>query len=630
MEDSKDLYYTALELMEPSHELLEACDYSFIMASRECARDLRDSGEFENALELLERLETAQERVYGTDDIDYLRTIFEIGLVLQRQHRDEDSEKLLENLLAARERVLGAEHPHTLNTSIALADNYRSLGRLTEAEALFDKAIPITEAQRGADDIATLNAKNNLALLYTSQGKLEAAKEILQACMTAMEEQVDYDSYNLLAITENFADVQKKLRQRAEAEYLYNKILVIKTRNWGSEHPDTLDSMKKLAGFYEEDPYVHIDQAVELWERIVETQKEVLGNRHPDTIRSHYDLAHACFKQEDYARTLAMAESLPGAEMGASKPGTDATSELESRWKLTRCFLLARCYQMLGRYSESEELLQSLMDAPELQDDDNETLFLSCIIWMGTLRKRQGRLEQAEEYLKRALAGMDLESSAGRAGTSGCIGELVDLYNDQKTPSKGEVLLQEHLTNVERRHGNDSLKTAEAIVKLALFYENQERWEEASHCMARALRIREEKLGPDHNECLVPIQGLALCAHVLETGDRGAAMYARAIPGLERSLGPQHQDTIDVMRNFLNVLHSQEKREEERALLDHCAELGVYFRRISDEDTGTPGEVSTDEEKNCQEDNIGIKTRGPPLRRLNTSHRHPYYRQSKL
>ena len=440
---------------------------------------------------------------------------------------------------------------------------------------------------------------------------------------------MDYDNFNLLAITDNLADAQRKLRHRDEAEALYNKILDVKTQNWGSDHPETLDTMTKLANFYEEDTYIHINRAVSLYERLLETKKQVLGTGHPDTIRAQHDLAHAYFKQEDYPRALAAAELLSADSQVISDFEAGSNSKSEAQRNSYHQLLLAKCYQTVGRYSESEKLLKGAMGTPTLHGT-NDALLLACLYWMGALRKRQERFDEAEEYFKRALTAYMTERHSLMDAAVGCVEALVDLHSVQNMPSKGETVLRGYLADVERMHGNDSLATADAVVHLALFYEAQERWEDASECMTRALEIRGEKLGCDHHDCLVPIQGLALCADILGTGDRGAAMYARAIPGLERRLGSQHPDTVVVMKNLLNVLHSQEKRDEEDALLDHCAEHGVHFRRLSEIDEERSDEDVKREEHSIQVDAIGDNHHDSSLRNSDALHRRSHYRQSKL
>ena len=61
------------------------------------------------AAEMFQDLLSLQERVYGAEDVEYLRNTFEPACIRQEQFRHDDAEVLLKRLLEAREKVLGKE-----------------------------------------------------------------------------------------------------------------------------------------------------------------------------------------------------------------------------------------------------------------------------------------------------------------------------------------------------------------------------------------------------------------------------------------------------------------------------------------------------------------------------------------
>jgi tetratricopeptide (TPR) repeat protein len=75
-----------------------------------------------------------------------------------------------------------------------------------------------------------------------------------------------------------------------EAAELYVKVLEASRRVLGEEHPDTISAMANLAVTYRDQG--RWKEAEELQVKVVEASRRVVGEEHPDTIRAMADLAH--------------------------------------------------------------------------------------------------------------------------------------------------------------------------------------------------------------------------------------------------------------------------------------------------------------------------------------------------
>jgi hypothetical protein len=70
-----------------------------------------------------------------------------------------------------------------------------------------------------------------------------------------------------------------------EAEEISVKVLELRREVLGEKHPDTIESMTSLAATYYQQG--QSGEAEEIYVKVLELRREVLGERHPDTIREH-------------------------------------------------------------------------------------------------------------------------------------------------------------------------------------------------------------------------------------------------------------------------------------------------------------------------------------------------------
>ncbi|KAK1973196.1 Tetratricopeptide repeat-domain-containing protein, partial [Colletotrichum cereale] len=86
-----------------------------------------------------------------------------------------------------------------------------------------------------------------------------------------------------------------------EKEPVDEKTFSIRQRILGERHPDTIRSMSSLATTYHAQG--RYDDAEKIYLEVLELRQEVLGKRHPDTIDSMAELATTYFKQGKYNET---------------------------------------------------------------------------------------------------------------------------------------------------------------------------------------------------------------------------------------------------------------------------------------------------------------------------------------
>ena len=99
------------------------------------------------------------------------------------------------------------------------------------------------------------------------------------------------DHPSTLASRNNLAGAYRDAGRLDEAIALYEQILEDRTRILGPEHPDTLLSRNNLAYTYQDAG--RLDEAIALYEQTLEDRTRILGPHHPNTLTSRNNLASA-------------------------------------------------------------------------------------------------------------------------------------------------------------------------------------------------------------------------------------------------------------------------------------------------------------------------------------------------
>jgi tetratricopeptide (TPR) repeat protein len=236
-----------------------------------------------------------------------------------------------------------------------------------------------------------------------------------------------------------------------EAQKMTEKSLRDRQRVLGDEHPDTIRSKANLASTYSDQG--RWDEAEKLQSEVLETSKRVLGDEHPSTIRSKANLAST--------------------------------------------------YSGQGRWDEAEKLQSEVL-----------------------------------ETSKRVLGDEHPDTITSKAN-------LASTYSAQGRWDEAEKLQSEVLETSKRVLGDEHPSTLTRKANLASTYWNQGRWDEAEKLESEVLETSKRVLGDEHPDTLTHKANLA---HTMQARGRNALALCKmrqSAEGSLRVLGIAHPDSID-------------------------------------------------------------------------------------
>ncbi|KAK8130828.1 kinesin light chain [Apiospora sp. TS-2023a] len=223
---------------------------------------------------------------------------------------------------------------------------------------------------------------------------------------------------------------------------------------------------------------------------------------------------------------------------------------------------VAECYDLLGRYSEAEEMHRETLALRETVLGREHPDTLDSMNNLALVLSSQGKYSEAEEMHRETLALKETVLGREHPDTLSSMNNLALVFDSQGKDSEAEQMHQETLALRETVLGREHPDTLDSMNNLALVLKSQGKDSEAEEMHRVTLALREAVLGREHPSTFTSMNNLAL---VLDSPGRyGEAeqMHRETLALRETVLGREHPDTLDSMNNLALVLKSQGKDSE--------------------------------------------------------------------
>ncbi|OBT40517.1 hypothetical protein VE00_08999 [Pseudogymnoascus sp. WSF 3629] len=214
------------------------------------------------------------------------------------------------------------------------------------------------------------------------------------------------------------------------AEPILQEAIVVRERELGVNHPDTLTSVSNLASVLQSQG--RFEEAESMNRRALEGMERELGVNHLDTLASISNLASVLLSQGRYEEAASMnRRALEGREreLGVNHPHT-----------LTSINNLASVLLRQGRYEEAESMNRRALEGRERELGVNHPHTLTSISNLALVLQRQGRYEEAESMNRRALEGSERELGVNHPDTLTSISNLALLLQSQGRYEEAESM----------------------------------------------------------------------------------------------------------------------------------------------------------------------------------------------
>ncbi|OCX82919.1 hypothetical protein A6M27_18270, partial [Acidithiobacillus thiooxidans] len=335
--------------------------------------------------------------------------------------------------------------------------------------------------------------------------------------------------------------LQDKLAEYRTAESFFRRVLEIREKVLGPEHPGTAASVNNLALMLQVQG--KWTEAEPLCRRAMEIQEKVLGPEHPETATSLNNLASLIQNQGKLAEAEPLcrrALEIRGKALGPEHPDT-ATSFNN----------LALLLQVRGKLAEAESLYGRALEIREKVLGPEHPDTAVSLNNLAALIQAQGKLAEAEPLCRRALEIKEKVLGPEHPDTAASLNNLASLIQNQGKLAEAEPLYRRALEIKEKVLGPEHPDTANSLNNLASLLKDQAKMAEAESLCRRALEIRGKALGPEHPDTATSLNNLAGLLKDQAKLAEAESLCRRALETREKALGPEHPDTANSLNNLV-------------------------------------------------------------------------------
>jgi tetratricopeptide (TPR) repeat protein len=331
------------------------------------------------------------------------------------------------------------------------------------------------------------------------------------------------------------------------AQPLQERLLEAQRRVLGEDHPDTLSSMSNLGELLRAQG--DLAGARGLHERALATSRRLLGEDHPQTLTSMNNLGETLAAQGDLGGARGLHERVLNAQRrlrGEDDPYTLASMNN-----------LALTLSAQGDVSGARELHERVADAQRrlLGEDHPDTLTTMSNLALTLLA--QGDLAGARGLHERVLVARHRVLGEDHPDTLTSVNNLAGTLLAQGDVVGARGFHERVLVASRRLLGEDHPATLRSMNNLALTLGAQGDVAGARELHQRVLDAQRRVLAEDHPQTLTSLNNLA--ETMRSQGNLGGArgLHERVLAAQRRVLGEDHPDTLITMSNLALTLLAQ-------------------------------------------------------------------------
>ena len=398
----------------------------------------------------------------GSDHVDVVASLNNVGGVCFSQGRYDEAESLLRQALALQQKRLGPNHPDmtlSLNNFAALL---KRRGRYAEGEALVRQALALSQTIWGGDHHRIALSLHNLAAMLHSQGKFAEAETTYRQALAMRQRLHGPDHVSVADTISQLASALEGQGKYGEAERSYQAALAMRQKLLAPEHTQVAEILNNLAGVYfKQGRYADAEQR---FRQALVLQQKTFGNEHPEVATCLQNLATVLLKQ--------------------------------------------------AKYGEAEGLFTQALAIQQKVLGPEHPSVATTLNNLAVVLKNQGKHEQAEAQYLRVLAMQRKLLGNEHPDVATTLHNLASTLRGLRKYAPAEALYRESLGLRQKLLGSEHPEVANTLSNLAVVLAAQAKYDEAETVARRGVAIRQAQLGPEHPDIAVSLHNLghlALC-----------------------------------------------------------------------------------------------------------------------
>ncbi|MCD4785845.1 MAG: CHAT domain-containing protein [Candidatus Eremiobacteraeota bacterium] len=392
-----------------------------------------------------------------------------------------------------------------------LARLYIQQDRYSEAEPLCKLALKIRETILGENHLDTANSMDNLAMLYATK-KMKYKK--LFVYFSPLDNQMTIDASfernikgELRSLFESKGSIDKSQEKFHLAKFrpdlLCARVLAIRVKVLGKEHPDTATSLNNLAKIYTCRKTIYLNQfsqqiergklyhghafdAEPLYKRALIIREKVLGKEHPHTAEVLDNLAKFYVSRGQHSKAENFyRKALHIREKVLRREHPEIAENLNG---------LADLYFEQSRYSDAERLYKKAIIINDKVFSGKNMDICSSFNNLSMIYIIEGRYSEAEQLLRRVLTIEERTLGKDNPHIATSLNNLAIICDFQGKYSDAKIFYKRLSGMFEKVRGKEYLARLNSQLKIAILNTKTGKWERAFSVLHEIININENKI----------------------------------------------------------------------------------------------------------------------------------------
>jgi len=384
---------------------------------------------------------------------------------------------------------LGPDDPRTISNDIDIGITLAKEGHYEEAVSTLEECFEHSRTVLGDDSETTIAAMASLSVALQRVGRFDDAEPLIRQELAWKRQNFGEEDERTLRARINFANLLARSGQRAKAESEYRDIFLITKRVVGEDHPDTLSAEHNLATELTR-VESRAEEALPLFEDIIERRRRVLGEEHPNTLLSmsmEAVLLRRLGRYEAAERRTRETLEIRRRTLGEHHPDT-IDSQMGLAIVLTK----------QGRFDAAETLYRQALEVSEATLGPEHSYTLNIVGNLGNLLASVNRYEEAESAHRRLYEGISGIYGPDNPKTWAAANSLSGTLIAQGKFEEAESLVVDVLARSKNELGLEHTRTLNAMGNHALILQRQGRLDEAEALLRTIIEVSERNSGPNH------------------------------------------------------------------------------------------------------------------------------------
>ncbi|KAH7459886.1 hypothetical protein FOMA001_g19863 [Fusarium oxysporum f. sp. matthiolae] len=322
-----------------------------------------------------------------------------------------------------------------------------------------------------------------------------------------------------------------------EKEPVDRRALDLRREVLGEKHADTIRSMASLAATYHEQG--RYNEAEPMKVKALRFRREVLGEKHPDTMKSMADLAdtyHAQGRYNEAEPIFIKVLELRQEVLRERHPDT-----------IRSMADLAAMYHTQGRYNKAERLMDEALNLRREVLGEKHPDTIRSMAHLASTYHTQGRYDEDEEIVVKVLELQREVLGGEHPDTIRSMANLGATYHQQGRYDEAQEIAIKVLELQREVLGEKHPDTIRSMANLAATYHAQGRYDEDEEIAIKVLDLQREVLGEKHPDTINSMAGLAATYHQQGRCDEALQLHQTALDLRRHVLGENHPDTLQSM-----------------------------------------------------------------------------------